>query len=306
MMGAMQGVAGSYRNYISYQYTSKTTSKTSVYGVADNMETRSPETKSQRGTVMAEYYAKNPQYKTTQENRVNGGYSVLSSMGVFAEDIESMSMEEFKGVMTEAIGKIPFDATRLYDEEAINISEEGWENMKKDPDYAAWALGYIKENRAVRNPFLGMGDKGMYDIYNFGASPGDYHGQAFSKIYGGTAAGARAKFNEGITGDSMLFKGPQADAQPPADYDLWEERRRVRKQRTKELIEAEIQSRIQYTKRINAMYEQKYFDHQQLLRSMDPQDVLNIGTGSYDSPVSPSAAAASYEASLVMGMDGML
>ena len=34
---------------------------------------------------------------------------------------------------------------------------QGWEQMRKDPDYEAWILGYFVEDRAVRNPFFGWG-----------------------------------------------------------------------------------------------------------------------------------------------------
>ncbi len=60
-------------------------------------------------------------------------------------------MSEFKEKISQVIGSIPHHMTRPYDEETVLISEEGWENMKKDPDYAAWVAGYLKEDRSVSN-----------------------------------------------------------------------------------------------------------------------------------------------------------
>ncbi len=68
----------------------------SAAGVAD-------ETKSEKGTVMADYYQKKPQYKAVQEKRVTGGYGVMSSYGIEAEDLENMSMGEFKDVIPTII-----------------------------------------------------------------------------------------------------------------------------------------------------------------------------------------------------------
>ena len=211
--------------------------------------------------VMEEYYAKRPQYKERAKERVEGGYGVLKCAGISAEDMENMSMSEFKDVMSRVIAGIPHHATRPYDEETVLISEEGWENMKKDPDYAAYVVGLLKEDRSFANPFFAMGDKGSYCVQHFGASPEDYHGVGFSKIYGGTAAGARSMYNSAKGTGGIETRGPHADLQPPADYNLWEERRKARRRKRKEQIDDEILANYYQKKHQNELYERKLYEN---------------------------------------------
>ena len=228
MTGTAVASCFNYSSYASYQTSSK---KTGEVLFSDSIDVKSDKVKkqeSQRGSVMEEYYARKPQYKERAKERVDGGYVVLKCAGISTEDMENMSMNEFKDVMSEVIAGIPHHATRPYDEETVLISEEGWENMKKDPDYAAYVVGLLQEDRSFANPFFALGDKGSYIVQHFGASPEDYHGVGFSKIYGGTAAGARSMYNSAKAG-GIETRGPQADIQPPADYNLWEERRKAKR-----------------------------------------------------------------------------
>lgn len=259
MIGAIQQATAT----IYTDYRSRAVNTDSVFSDKVNKTKEGSEkVKSQRGTVMAAYYAEKPQYKGITEGRVKGGYAVLSSAGVSAEDLENMSMEEFKGFIGKTIQGIPHHSTRPYDEETVLISEEGWESMKKDPDYAAYVIGLLKEDRSTSNPFFGMGDKGAFITQTFGASPADYHGYSFSKIYGGTAAGARAKYNAISGNGGIVTKGPQADLVPPADYNLWEEQQKARRKKRRELIEEEIQAKYEQKKRIDTMYNQKFLQQQ--------------------------------------------
>ncbi len=260
MTGTMN-ISGNYQSYSYFQTSSRKEEVQSFASAISAKAEKAEETKSQRGSVMEDYYTKKPEYKAVQQKRVEGGYSVLAMAGLSAEDLESMSVSEFRSVMTKMIGSIPQHPSRPYDEETVQISEEGWENMKKDPDYAAWVLGYLKEDRSVSNPFLAMGDKGCYTVQNFGASPAEYRGHSFSKIYGGTAAGARAMYNTEAGSGGIVTRAPQADAQPPKDYNLWEERRKARKKRQEEWLEADIQAKYQQRKRINEMYEKRYYEN---------------------------------------------
>lgn len=92
-------------------------------------------------------------------------------------------MDEYKSFITMLLNSIPFDSTRIYDEEIISISEKGWEQMKNDSDYEAWVLGYTVENRSVRNPFFGMiGASGNFYVERFGASIEEHNGQSLGPI----------------------------------------------------------------------------------------------------------------------------
>ena len=303
MTGTMN-ISGNYQSYSYYQTSSR---KEEVQSFADTISAKAEkaeETKSQRGSVMEDYYTKKPKYKAVQQKRVEGGYSVLAMAGLSAEDLESMSVSEFRSVLTKMIGSIPQHPSRPYDEETVLISEEGWENMKKDPDYAAWVLGYLKEDRSVSNPFLAMGDKGCYTIQNFGASPAEYQGHSFSKIYGGTAAGARGMYNTEAGGGGIVTRAPQADAQPPKDYNLWEARKKARKKRQEEWLEADIQAKYQQRKRINEMYEKRYYENVVWQKTLNARNLLGNNMDSTAMKPNMTDATMVYEAAGLSAASG--
>lgn len=305
MTGTMN-ISENYQSYGYYQTSSKREEVQSFASAINAKAEKAEETKSQRGSVMEEYYAKKPEYKAVQQKRVEGGYSVLAMTGLSAEDLENMSVSEFRNVMTKMIGSIPQHPSRPYDEETVLISEEGWESMKKDPDYAAWILGYLKEDRSVSNPFFGMGDMGSYVVQNFGASPAEYQGHGFSKIYGGTAAGARAMYHAAAGSGGIVTSAPHADAQPPADYNLWEERRKARKERQKELLEAEIQARYQQRKRANELYERRFFDNLAWQKTLSARKLLGDKMDTATKKTSMMDGMMAYDAGSLFSGSGLL
>lgn len=289
-----------YSSYISCQTSSKNKEGVSFSDSIDVKSDKLQKQESQRGTVMKEYYAKKPQYKERTKERVDGGYVVLKCAGISAEDMEDMSMNEFKDVMSKVIAGIPHHATRPYDEETVIISEEGWENMKKDPDYAAYVVGLLQEDRSFANPFFAMGDKGSYIVQHFGASPEDYHGVGFSKIYGGTAAGARSMYNSAKATGGIETRGPQADLQPPADYNLWEERRKAKRRKRKEQLDEEIMARYYQKKRIDGMYERKLYENMELERSRTAAEMIGSRSNTSHAPkLSMASGMAFYKAAFM-------
>lgn len=104
-------------------------------------------------SAVTEYIKKHPEDRAHVEGQVRAGKKVLEKNG--AEDIsrEDMTMEEYKAFFTALMDSIPFDASHRGDVEIWSISEKGWEQMKNDPEYEAWVLGYTSENRSVYNPF---------------------------------------------------------------------------------------------------------------------------------------------------------
>ena len=299
MTGTQMSISYNYSSYTMYQTTGKKANNTSFSDKVDEKGIEAVQQESQRGSVMSDYYAKKPEYKAVQEKRVQGGYTVLSSAGISADDIEEMSVSEFREKMSTVIGNIPHHTTRPYDEETVMISEEGWENMKKDPNYAAWVVGYLKEDRSVSNPFFALGDKGCFCIQSFGASPAEYHGHSYSKIYGGTAAGARSMYNAECGKGGITTRAPQADAQPPADYNLWEEQRKIRRRKQKELLDEEIQAKYEQRKRLNEYYEKKYYNQKALQRSLGSAEMLKTKGTALSMQHLPAGVAASYEASFL-------
>ena len=299
MTGTAVASCFNYSSYASYQTSSKKTGEVLFSDSIDVNSDRVKKQESQRGSVMEEYYARKPQYKERAKERVDGGYFVLKCAGISTEDMENMSMNEFKDVMSKVIAGIPHHATRPYDEETVLISEEGWENMKKDPDYAAYVVGLLQEDRSFANPFFALGDKGSYIVQHFGASPEDYHGVGFSKIYGGTAAGARSMYNSAKAG-GIETRGPQADLQPPADYNLWEERRKAKRRKRKEQLDEEIMSQYYQKKHLNDLYEKKLYENKELARSRSVAEMIGSRSNTSHAPkLSMASGTAFYEAAFM-------
>lgn len=104
-------------------------------------------------SAVAAYKKKHPEDAAHVDGQVKAGKKVLEKNGVTDVSREDMTMEEYKAFFTALMDSIPFDASHQGDVEIWSISEKGWEQMKNDPEYEAWVLGYTSENRAVYNPF---------------------------------------------------------------------------------------------------------------------------------------------------------
>lgn len=135
-----------------------------------------------RESVVDGYKRRHPESAAHVDKQVQAGQSVRRKNG--AEDVarEDMTMAEYQKYFFALLGTIPYDPTRMNDDTVISISDKGWEQMKKDPDYEAWILGYFAEDRAVRNPFFAWGaDSGSFITEKFGASIEEHHGTGYSK-----------------------------------------------------------------------------------------------------------------------------
>lgn len=132
-----------------------------------------------RESAVEQYKRKHPKDSSHVNAQVRAGKSVIAKNGADNVSREDMTMEEYKIFINGLLGSIPFDSTRIYDKEIISISDAGWEQMKNDPDYEAWVLGYTVENRSVRNPFFGWsGASGSVYVEKFGASIEEHIGQS--------------------------------------------------------------------------------------------------------------------------------
>ena len=72
---------------------------------------------------------------------------------------------------------IPCDSSQINDTKIWSITEEDWEQMKNDPDYEAWVLGYMIEDRSVHFPF----QTSNICIEKFRASIEEHIGQGFPR-----------------------------------------------------------------------------------------------------------------------------
>lgn len=153
--------------------------RTEAAEVAVRKEADTARNTSKSDSVVDVYKRKHPSEAHHVDAQVRAGKAVRAKKGVAEVSVKDMTMEEYKSFITSLLYSIPFDATRVYDEEVVSISDEGWEQMKNDPDYEAWVLGYTMENRSVRNPFFGMpGASGSFYVEKFGATIEEHLGQS--------------------------------------------------------------------------------------------------------------------------------
>lgn len=132
-----------------------------------------------RESAVDQYKRNHPEDASHVDAQVQAGKSVITKNGADNISREDMTMEEYKNFVNRLLSSISFDSTRIYDKEFISISDAGWEQMKNDPDYEAWVLGYTVENRSVRNPFFGWpGASGSVYVEKFGASIEEHIGQS--------------------------------------------------------------------------------------------------------------------------------
>lgn len=146
-----------YAGYTRYtaNYTVKqeaAASKISFSGVVEKSEA-AVKTGRVTESAVAAYKKKHPEDAAHVDGQVKAGKKVLEKNGVTDVSREDMTMEEYQAFFTALMDSIPFNASHQGDVEIWSISEKGWEQMKNDPEYEAWVLGYTSENRAVYNPF---------------------------------------------------------------------------------------------------------------------------------------------------------
>ncbi len=128
-------------------------------------------------SAVSEYKRKHPDDTYNVDRQVNAGKAVLAKNGADKVSRDNMTMEEYKSFITDLMNSIPFHLTQQKDTEIWSISEKGWEQMKNDPDYEAWVLGYTSLNRSVNIPF-GLSGAGRLCTENFGASIEEHIGQS--------------------------------------------------------------------------------------------------------------------------------
>lgn len=112
-------------------------------------------------------------------------YKKLTSANKNMEAVKStqdMTLEEYKSYINDKISRISFHSSHRREKEYLTISEEGYMAMKNDPEYEAWVLDYIRENRSVdmslitSNPHYISGEDYVY----IGATKESCHGESFN------------------------------------------------------------------------------------------------------------------------------
>lgn len=86
----------------------------------------------------------------------------------------------YKAAFEQKINQLPMDPSHTQDDVFIDISEEGWEAMQKDPSYEAWVLDTIRAQLSFKDPFASISG-GCVVHLKFGASPEQYRGDSWRK-----------------------------------------------------------------------------------------------------------------------------
>lgn len=224
-------------------------------------------------SVVDEFKRKNPDRASHVDQQVKAGRAVREKYGR-GISTEDMSMAEYQAYFYALLDTIPYDYTQMNNTVTISISDKGWEQMRQDPDYEAWILGYFVEDRAVRNPFFGWGDNAGSIVYErFGASIEEHRGDGFGKA---------------------AFRGSKADDDDDEE-DWWIKRHKRMKKLLKEQVEQSLQrdmaqktaAREEYARQ---QYESSMRQHSFLTTgSPDSKEVPTAG-----SPAAAMTAAAAY------------
>lgn len=142
-----------YTNYTAKSKAAQASSNISKTATESFSETITKASSAIKESAVDAYKRKHPEDSAVVDGYVRSGEKVLEKNGVENISREDMTMEEYKAFFTTLMDSIPFDASHRGDVEIWSISEKGWEQMKNDPKYEAWVLGYTVKNRSVYNPF---------------------------------------------------------------------------------------------------------------------------------------------------------
>ena len=178
-----------YKNTASVQTTKTASVKNETFSEIVQRKNKQEE------STVDKYKKKHPKDVWRVDSQVRAGQRVLAKNNAENISREDMTMEEYKQFFTGLMNSIPYDVSQRNDINVWNISEKGWEQMKKDPQYEAWVLGYTSEDRSVHNPWAAMpGYSPNYHTESFGASIEEHLGQ--SGPMGGMGSMGRRKTRE--------------------------------------------------------------------------------------------------------------
>lgn len=233
-----------YQNSV-YGYSSKSTSKTAnTSGSFGNRLDKS---------VVDNFKMRHPDRVHHVNKQVRLGKAFLEKNGLDNSLTANMTMDEYQAYIYALIDKIPYDYTRQNDTTFVSISDKGWEQMRKDPDYEAWVLGYLVEDRSIRNPFYAWGnDAGNVISEHFGASIDEHHGQSFSKA---------------------VFKNDTSDNDDDDMEDWWIKRHK----RMKKLLREQVERTMKENAARKIMLQEEYARNQ-YLHAQRQQSFLETGT----------------------------
>lgn len=180
MMGISFRTGQTYRNVTKRTNNSQNSYSAAMANAINKKENGTSGSKVKAESVVEAYKRKHPKETSLVNSQVKAGKAVQSRNGAEGVSRDEMTMDEYKAFFWKMMDSIPYHSSQLRDKTTYNISEAGWEQMKKDPDYEAWVLGYTVQDRAVAIPFAGYNGSYKVGIENFGASIEEHHGMSYN------------------------------------------------------------------------------------------------------------------------------
>jgi len=95
-----------------------------------------------------------------------------------------MDLEDYKQTVWEKISQLPMSASSQMQSISVQITDEGFEAMKNDPEYEAWVLDTLRKNFIFENPWTPVCGGG-YAVHHFGVTKEEYHGESWYPGYMG-------------------------------------------------------------------------------------------------------------------------
>ena len=128
-----------------YTYTNIKTGVSQKKDVS-NENTCEKQTQKEYKNVVKEYKQKHPDSASHVNQQVQAGKNYMKNCGGDEISRSDMTMDEYKAFFKNLMDGISFDSSQANCKEMWSITEDGWEQMKNDPEYEAWVLGYTIEN----------------------------------------------------------------------------------------------------------------------------------------------------------------
>ena len=155
-----------------YTYTNIKTGVSQKKDVS-NENTCEKQTQKEYKNVVKEYKQKHPDSASHVNQQVQAGKNYMKNCGGDEISRSDMTMDEYKAFFKNLMDGVSFDSSQANCKEMWSITEDGWEQMKNDPEYEDWVLGYTIENRSVHFPFQAS----FLNVEKFGASIEEHHGE---------------------------------------------------------------------------------------------------------------------------------
>ena len=89
-----------------------------------------------------------------------------------------LSLDDYKQSIWKKISELPMSTSSRMQSISVQITDEGFEAMKNDPEYEAWVLDTLRRDFLFENPWTSVCGGG-YVIHHFGAAKEQYHGESW-------------------------------------------------------------------------------------------------------------------------------